>query len=129
MSADISTLISNLKSLRSSYPAIHRQLNQKIVSKVLDGLYRCDDERYAYLVQDEKGHSILIKESIRQVDFGRKPVVVLLGVGIGYQLFDIFNRLEDDQILIAVETRPDLLCKSLYVHDWKPLLNSGRLRL
>ncbi len=129
MSADISTLISNLKSLRSRYPAIHRQLNQKIVSNVLDGLYRCDDERYAYLVQDEKGHSILIKESFRQVDFGDKRVVVLLGVGLGYQLFDIFERLEDDQLLIAVETRPDLLCKSLYVNDWQPLLGSGQFRL
>ncbi len=129
MSADISTLISNLKSLRSSYPAIHRQLNQKIVSNVLDGLYRCDDGRYAYLVKDEKGHSILIKESFRQVEFGEKRVVVLLGVGLGYQLFDIFDRLTDDQLLVAVETRPDLLCKSLYVHDWQPLLTSGRFRL
>jgi GT2 family glycosyltransferase len=129
MSADISTLISNLKSLRSRYPAIHRQLNQKIVSNVLDGLYRCDDERYAYLVKDEKGHSILIKESFRQVDFGDKRIVVLLGVGLGYQLFDIFDRLDDDQLLIAVETRPDLLCKSLYVHDWQPLLRSEQFRL
>lgn len=129
MSADISTLISNLKSIRSRYPAIHRQLNQKIVSNVLDGLYRCDDKRYAYLVQDEKGHSILIKESFRQVEIGGKRVLILLGVGLGYQLFDIFNRLDDDQLLIAVESRPDLLCKSLYVHDWRPLLSSGRFRL
>lgn len=129
MSADISTLIDNLKALRSRYPHIHRQLNQKVVSNVLDGLYRCDDDRYAYLVQDEQGHNILIKESFRRVDTDGKRIVVLLGVGLGYQLFDIYQRLDEDQMLVAVETRPDLLCKSLYVHDWRPLLESGRFRL
>ena len=129
MSTDISTLISNLKLIRSRYPAIHRQLNQKVVSTVLDGLYQCEDGRFAYLVQDEKKHRILVKESSRKVDITGKRVVILLGIGLGYQLFEIYKELAADQFLIAVETRPDLLCKSFYVHDWKNLLTSERFRL
>ncbi|MFH1070552.1 MAG: glycosyltransferase [Candidatus Glassbacteria bacterium] len=129
MSTDISTLISNLKLIRSRYPGVHRQLNQKVVSSVLDGLYRCDDGHYAYLVQDDSQHKILIKESSRQVTVRGKKIVILLGIGLGYQLFDIFDQLGDDQFLIAVETRPELLCKSLYVHDWQKLLDSGHFML
>src|SRR3989339_1002694 len=122
MPTDISTLISNLKLIRGRYPGVHRQLNQKVVNTVLDGLYRCEDERYAYLVQDEQQHKILIKESSRRVDTSGKRLVILLGIGLGYQLFEIYRQLAPEQFLIAVETRPDLLCKSLYVHDWKELL-------
>ena len=129
MPTDISTLISNLKLIRSRYPGVHRQLNQKVVNTVLDGLYRCEDERYAYLVQDEQQHKILIKESSRRVDTSGKRLVILLGIGLGYQLFEIYRQLAPEQFLIAVETRPDLLCKSLYVHDWKELLESGRFML
>ncbi len=129
MTADLSTLFTNLRLLRVRYPGIHRKLNQKIVNSVLDGLFRGDDGRYAYLVQDEKQHSILIKESARQIDAGGKRIVILLGIGMGYQLFDVFRGLDEEQNLIAVETRPDLLCKSMYVNDWRPLLNSPRFRL
>ena len=126
MSTDISTLISNLKLIRSRYPGVHRLLSQKVVSSVLDGLYRCDDGRYAYLVQDDDEHRILIKESSRRVSTRGRKLVILLGIGLGYQLFDIFDQLEEDQYLIAVESRPELLCKSLYIHDWSELLDSGR---
>jgi len=129
MSTDISILISNLKLIRSRYPAIHHQLNQKVVGTVLDGLYQCGDGRFAYLVKDEKEHKILVKESARKVDVTGKRLVILLGIGLGYQLFEIYKQLAANQFLIAVETRPDLLCKSLYVHDWKNLLTSERFRL
>ena len=129
MSIDISTLICNLKLIRSRYPAVHRQLNQQVVSKVLDGLYQCGDGRFAYLVQDEQKHKILVKESAHEVDITGKRLVILLGIGLGYQLFEIYRQLSANQFLIAVETRPDLLCKSLYVHDWKNLLGSERFRL
>ncbi|MCE5272788.1 glycosyltransferase family 2 protein [bacterium] len=129
MTADLSTLFTNLRLLRVRYPGIHRKLSQKIVNGVLDGLYRSEDGRYAYIVQDENQHSILIKESARQIEAAKKRVVILLGIGMGYQLFDVFRALRDEQNLIAVETRPDLLCKSMYLHDWRPLLNSPRFRL
>lgn len=129
MTADLTTLFSNLRLLRVRYPGIHRKLNQDTVNGVLDGLFRGDDGRYAYLVQDEKRHSIVVKESSKSIDISGRQVVILLGIGMGYQLFEVFRRLGDDQRLIAVETRPDLLCKSLYLHDWRPLLNSPRFRL
>jgi hypothetical protein len=129
MSTDLSTLITNLKLIRYKYPSVHRKLSQKVVSNVLDGLYRCEDGRYAYLVQDEKRHKILIKESSRRIDISGKRLIILLGIGLGYQLFEIFKQLSANQLLIAVETRPDLLCKSLYVHDWKDLLNSAQFKL
>ncbi|HUU29596.1 MAG TPA: glycosyltransferase family 2 protein [archaeon] len=129
MSTDLSTLVTNLKLIRFRYPSVHHRLNQKVVSGVLDGLYHCEDGRYAYLVQDEKRHKILIKESSRRIDISGKRLIILLGIGLGYQLFEIFRQLSANQLLIAVETRPDLLCKSLYVHDWQELLNSPQFKL
>jgi len=99
------------------------------MSSVLEGLYQCEDGRFAYLVQDEEKHKILIKESSRRVDISGKRLVILLGIGLGYQLFEIYKQLSANQFLVAVETRPDLLCKSLYVHDWKDLLDSDQFRL
>ncbi len=129
LQTELSTLVTNLRLIRARYPSVHRRLDQKVISGVLDGLYRCEDGRFAYLVEDERKHRILIKESGRKVEVGGKRMVILLGIGLGYQLFDIFRRLERDQLLVAVETRPDLLCKSLYVHDWSELLGAENFRL
>jgi GT2 family glycosyltransferase len=129
MSPDLTTLFANLRLLRVRYPGIHRKLTQKVVNTVLDGLYRGEDGRYAYLVQDDQSHNILIQESSRGINTAGKQVVILLGIGMGYQLFEVFRHLQPDQLLIAVETRPELLCKSMYLHDWRSLLNSRQFKL
>jgi len=129
MSEKLSTLFSNLELLRDRYPSVHRRLGKKVVGSVLENLYRSEDGRFAYLVEDEKKNKILVKESARKIDLQGKRMVVLLGIGLGYQLFDVFRHLDDNQYLIAVETRPELLCKSMYVHNWKELLNSDQVKL
>ena len=109
MSEKLSTLFSNLELLQDRYPTVRRKLDKKVVGAVLENLYRGEDGRFAYLVEDEKKNKILVKESAHKLDIGGKRMVILLGIGLGYQLFDVFRHLDDNQYLIAVETRPDLL--------------------
>ena len=129
MSEKLSTLFSNLELLQDRYPTVRRKLSKKVVGAVLENLYRGEDGLFAYLVEDEKKNKILVKESAHKLDISGKRMVILLGIGLGYQLFDVFRHLDDNQYLIAVETRPDLLCKAMYVHDWRELLSSERVKL
>jgi len=129
MSEKLSTLFSNLELLRDRYPTVHRRLDKRVVGKVLENLYRGEDGRFSYLVEDESNNKILVKESAHELDIRGKRMVIMLGIGLGYQLFELFRRLEENQYLIAVETRPELLCKAMYVHDWEELLNSEQVKL
>jgi GT2 family glycosyltransferase len=129
MSEQLSTLFSNLELLRDRYPGLHRRLDKAVVGSVLENLFRGEDGKFSYLVEDEKQHKILVKESAHALDTSGKRMVILLGIGLGYTLFEVFRQLEDNQYLIAVETRPDLLCKSMYVHDWRDLLSSDKVKL
>ena len=127
MSEKLSTLFSNLELLRDRYPTVHRRLDKGVVGKVLENLYRGEDGRFSYLVEDEKSNKILVRESAHELDIRGKRMVIMLGIGLGYQLFELFRQLDDNQYLIAVETRPELLCKAMYVHDWEELLSSDQV--
>ena len=129
MATSLSTLFSNLQLLRQRYPGLHRRMSRSLISSVTDNLYRDEDGSYAYLIDDSNNHKILVKERKGDVNIEGKKIIILLGVGLGYQLFKVFEKLEDDQFLIAIESRADLICKSMYVHDWEGPLNSPQVKL
>ena len=91
---------SYFESVHDPFGQIHFKYNNKI----------------ARVMSEEK------RENIRLTDIKSIPICIMVGVGLGYQLAELYERV-DVLNLILIEPDLDLFYLSLHTFDWANLLN------
>lgn len=75
-----------------------------------------------YINEGLESLSKQIKETIKIKDLDTLPLVVVSGIGLGYILGELYERVTVSNLVI-IEPDPDIFFASLYTFDWKNLLD------
>ncbi|MDI6785599.1 MAG: glycosyltransferase [bacterium] len=55
--------------------------------------------------------------------------IIILGLGLGYHIFELFKRLDAEQRIIIIEERIEFLYYSFCLFDWRKILLSNQINL
>lgn len=66
---------------------------------------------------------------IRELDTSIPKIWFIIGLGLGYHLFELANRIDHKSGIVVIERRMDLLKDSLSLFDWSWILQSKEIKL
>lgn len=127
----------NLKFFKKRCPHLIRPLSRKGHSGI--EIFETREGKPSCRIMDRDGVKVALhsleapqREAEEQIEalsskMKDKEVIVLLGIGLGYQLLELLKRVSDRQFIIAVERRPDFFIYALTFHDWSDLLKVHRV--
>lgn len=126
---DFQIFSKNIALFKKSFPDLAKKLEQ---AEIGEDVLLCRAKNRAPTVRIKREgkeislHSRINPEleadrKISSLDFRGPKVYLLLGLGLGYYLFQLLNRIRDEDLLIVVEKRLDLLKISLSLFDWQSL--------
>lgn len=127
----------NLSILKNSYPQLVEEL--KGVEKGDDlSLIKAHSGDYTAKI-DLNGKEIFLHSRydpqqeasclIRELDTSIPKIWFIIGLGLGYHLFELADRIDDKSGLVVIEKRTDLFKASLSLFNWSEILQDKRVKL
>ena len=119
----------NITALKESFPDLAKRLEQAEIGEDLL-LFEAKNKAPTIKVKTQDKeislHSSINPEleagrKISSLSFSNPKVYLLLGLGLGYYLFELLRKVRDEDLVIVVEKRLDLLKISLSLFDWSSL--------
>ncbi|HAV42862.1 TPA: hypothetical protein DCX15_02460 [bacterium] len=131
-------LCQNLAVLTANYPKLAEKLN---IAQDGEGatLVKTDSGDYTCVVDLPEGKKVFLhsrrnpqNEAVRLIDkfdFLATRVWILLGLGLGYHLFELIKRVDPLPQMLVIEKNIDVFKRSLTVFDWQGILKRKEIEL
>lgn len=132
MDKDMNFYKKNISILKDLHPELALKVeNAKderiLLAKAKNGDWTCKIkspfEKKEVFLHSQYNPIIEARRWISKLDFSQPRVWLFLGMGLGYQLFELKSRIVDDGVIIVVEKNPEIFRTSLQIFDWRDLLN------
>jgi hypothetical protein len=127
----------NLQILKKTHQEVYKNLSSLQIKEELQ-LERSRSGEWTCKLESSEGSRYIhskfkpSKETIhafKSIDFEKKTRYILLGIGLGYNIFNLLKRITPDAAIFAIEKRAELISRSLEVFDWEKVLNDHRVHL
>lgn len=103
---------------------------QLLLAKNNEHTCRCQEEEKDAYLHSSINPSLEAKrlvENLKKLE--SSSIVIVLGLGLGYHVFELFKRLNINQRVIVIEEEIEFLYYSFCLFDWREILLSNQIKL